>query len=452
MARAKTKFVCQECGYESASWLGRCPACGAWDTLTAETLPVNSRSTKAGIGTGTGPPVPLTEAPRPQEDRLYTGLREWDRVLGGGLVPGSLILVGGSPGIGKSTLLLQLAYAVGSRWGSVLYVSGEESLSQTRLRAERLGTLSSSIYLLSETSVPAILEHVEHLKPVLLIVDSIQTVFIPEIPVAPGSVSQVRESASLFLRAAKTGGLAIILVGHITKDGLLAGPKVLEHLVDCVLYLDGEGLQGYRLLRAVKNRFGSTNEIGVFTMTSRGLMEVPNPSEVLLAERPQGVAGSVVTACVEGTRPLLLEIQALVSRTSFGNPRRLTTGLDYNRAALLVAVLEKRAQLPLSLCDIYLNVAGGISISEPAADLAVCLAVASSLRDRAVDPRLLVLGEVGLAGEVRAVPQIDKRLEEARRLGFSRFILPEGNRTALAGEKAEIYYVKSITQALELAI
>jgi len=397
--------------------------------------------------------VPLTEAPQLEGERLCTGLREWDRVLGGGLVPGSLILVGGAPGVGKSTLLLQLAYSVASRWGLVLYVSGEESLAQTRLRAERLGTLSSSIYLLSETSVPAILEQVEHLKPVLLIVDSIQTVFIPEIPVAPGSVSQVRESATLFLRAAKTGGSAIILVGHITKDGLLAGPKVLEHLVDCVLYLDGEGLQGYRLLRAAKNRFGSTNEIGVFAMTSQGLSEVPNPSEVLLAERPQGVAGSVVTACVEGTRPLLLEIQALVSRTSFGNPRRLTTGLDYNRALLLIAVLEKRAQLPLSLCDIYLNVAGGISIEEPAADLAVCLAIASSLKDTPVDPRLLALGEVGLAGEVRAVPQVDKRLEEARRLGFSRFILPEGNRKAFPGEdEMEIYFVRSITQALELAV
>lgn len=454
LARAKTKFVCQECGYESASWLGRCPACGAWDALVAETHPITSRTgLKVGAQPVGGPPVPLTEAPQLEGERLCTGLREWDRVLGGGLVPGSLILVGGAPGVGKSTLLLQLAYSVASRWGLVLYVSGEESLAQTRLRAERLGTLSSSIYLLSETSVPAILEQVEHLKPVLLIVDSIQTVFIPEIPVAPGSVSQVRESATLFLRAAKTGGSAIILVGHITKDGLLAGPKVLEHLVDCVLYLDGEGLQGYRLLRAAKNRFGSTNEIGVFAMTSQGLSEVPNPSEVLLAERPQGVAGSVVTACVEGTRPLLLEIQALVSRTSFGNPRRLTTGLDYNRALLLIAVLEKRAQLPLSLCDIYLNVAGGISIEEPAADLAVCLAIASSLKDTPVDPRLLALGEVGLAGEVRAVPQVDKRLEEGRRLGFSRFILPEGNRKAFPGEdKMEIYFVRSITQALELAV
>lgn len=396
--------------------------------------------------------MPLTEAPRLESERLCTGLREWDRVLGGGVVPGSLILVGGAPGIGKSTLLLQLAYAVASKWGPVLYVSGEESLAQTRLRAERLGTLSSSIYLLSETSVPAILEQVEVLKPVLLIVDSIQTVFIPEIPAAPGSVSQVRESAAVFLKVAKMGGPAIILVGHITKDGLVAGPKVLEHLVDGVLYLDGEGLQAYRLLRAVKNRFGSTNEIGVFAMTSQGLMEVSNPSEILLAERPQGVAGSVVTACLEGTRPLLLEIQALVSRTSFGNPRRLTTGLDYNRASLLIAVLEKRAQLPLSVCDIYLNVAGGISIAEPAADLAVCLAIASSLKEIAVDARLLVLGEVGLAGEVRAVPQVEKRLEEARRLGFSRFILPEGNRKVFAEESIEICFVRNVTQALELGL
>ncbi|WP_084666966.1 DNA repair protein RadA [Thermanaeromonas toyohensis] len=452
MAKVKVKFICQVCGYESASWLGRCPACGSWDTLVPETQPITSRMGLKGSPQPVGtPPVALTEAPRLEGERLCTGLKEWDRVLGGGLVPGSLVLVGGAPGIGKSTLLLQLAYAVANQWGPVLYVSGEESLAQTRLRAERLGTLSSSIYLLSETSVPAILEQAEMLKPVLLIVDSIQTVFIPEIPVAPGSVSQVRESAAAFLRAAKMGGPAIILIGHITKDGLLAGPKVLEHLVDCVLYLDGEGLQAYRLLRAVKNRFGSTNEIGVFAMTSQGLMEVPNPSEILLAERPWGVAGSVVTACLEGTRPLLLEIQALVSRTSFGHPRRLTTGLDYNRASLLIAVLEKRAQLPLGLCDIYLNVAGGISIDEPAADLAVCLAIASSLKEIAVDARLLVLGEVGLAGEVRAVPQVEKRLEEARRLGFSHFILPEGNRKAWEGSQGEVFFVRSVTQALELA-
>lgn len=353
--------------------------------------------------------------------------------------------------MGKSTLLLQLAHSIAQRYGSVLYVSGEESLGQTRLRAERLGLVSSSVYLLTETNVQAILEQVETLKPVLLVVDSIQTVFLPEIPAAAGSLSQVRESTYAFLRAAKQGGPAVILVGHITKDGFLAGPKLLEHLVDCVLYLEGEGLQAYRLLRAAKNRFGSTNELGVFAMTSQGLVEVPNPSEILLAERPQGVAGSVVTACLEGTRPLLLEVQALVTRTSFGHPRRLATGLDYNRALLLVAVLEKRANFPLSSYDVYLNVAGGINISEPAADLAICLAIASSIKEEPLDPHLLVLGEVGLAGEVRAVAQVEKRVEEARRLGFDHFIVPEGNKNAFPRPEGEICFVRSIAQGLRLA-
>ncbi|MGB9663228.1 MAG: DNA repair protein RadA [Moorellaceae bacterium] len=442
------RFVCQACGYESVNWLGRCPVCGGWDTLAREEG-VPPREGAAPTA-GRTAPVTLVEAPELGEARLVSGLREWDRVLGGGLVPGSLVLLGGAPGMGKSTLLLQLAHSIARCYGAVLYVSGEESPGQTRLRAERLGVVGSPIYLLTETNVQAILEQVESLKPVLLIVDSIQTVFLPEIPAVAGSLSQVRESACAFLRAAKQGGPAVILVGHITKDGLLAGPKVLEHLVDCVLYLEGEGLQVYRLLRAAKNRFGSTNELGVFSMTSQGLVEVPNPSEVLLAERPRGAAGSVVTACLEGTRPLLLEIQALVSRTSFGHPRRLATGLDYNRALLLTAVLEKRAHLPLSNYDVYLNVAGGIDIGEPAADLAVCLAIASSLKEMPLDPHLVVLGEVGLAGEVRAVAQVEKRIEEARRLGFNRFIVPEGNKSALSGA-TDTHFVRSIAQALRAA-
>ncbi|GFN23129.1 DNA repair protein RadA [Thermanaeromonas sp. C210] len=449
--KTRVRFVCQACGYESASWLGRCPVCGAWDSLTRE-VEGAARLSSSHAGENTSP-VLLADAPEIGAERLQSDVREWDRVLGGGLVPGSLILVGGAPGIGKSTLLLQLAHSLAERYGAVLYVSGEESPGQTRLRAQRLGALSRRIYLLAETNVQTILQQVEALEPVVVIVDSIQTVFLPDLPAAAGSLSQVRESAAAFLRAAKKGGPAAILVGHITKDGFLAGPKVLEHLVDCVLYLEGEGMQAYRLLRAAKNRFGSTNEVGVFAMTSQGLKEVPNPSETLLAERPHGVAGSVVTACLEGTRPLLLEIQALVSRTSFGHPRRLSTGLDYNRALLLMAVLEKRGHLPLGTHDVYLNVAGGINITEPAADLAVCLAIASSLQDKPLDPHLLVVGEVGLAGEVRAVAQAEKRVEEARRLGFTRFILPEGNKkTFPSRQEGEVYFVRTITEGLKLAL
>ncbi|HBT46696.1 MAG TPA: DNA repair protein RadA [Peptococcaceae bacterium] len=449
--KTRVRFVCQACGYESASWLGRCPGCGAWDSLAREAeKPVRSDPSPGG---DSPPPVLLAEAPDIGAARLQSDVKEWDRVLGGGLVTGSLTLVGGAPGIGKSTLLLQVAHSVAERHGAVLYVSGEESPGQIRLRARRLGALSRRIYLLAETDVRGILHHVEDLEPALVIVDSIQTVFLPDLSAAPGSLSQVRESAAAFLRAAKRGGPAVILVGHITKDGFLAGPKVLEHLVDCVLYLEGEGMHAYRLLRAAKNRFGSTNEVGVFAMTSQGLKEVPNPSENLLAERPLGVAGSVVTACLEGTRPLLLEIQALVSRTSFGNPRRLSTGLDYNRALLLMAVLEKRGHLPLGAHDVYLNVAGGINITEPAADLAVCLAIASSLKDKPVDPHLLVAGEVGLAGEVRAVAQAEKRVEEARRLGFTRFILPEGNKKTFSSrQEDEMYFVRTITEGLKLAL
>lgn len=385
--------------------------------------------------------------------RLVTSLGEWDRVLGGGLVPGSLVLVGGAPGIGKSTLLLQVAHLLACKYGSILYVTGEESAGQTRLRAQRLGAMDGAIYLLAETNVEAIIDQIEKLQPVAVIIDSIQTMILPEVQAAPGSVSQVREGAARFLRLAKGGGPAILLVGHVTKEGFLAGPRVLEHLVDCVLYLEGERYQAYRILRAVKNRFGSTNEIGVFEMAGSGLEEIRNPSAMLLAERPAGVAGSSVVACLEGTRPLLLEIQALVSRTNFGNPRRLATGIDFNRALLLAAVLEKRANLPLGGYDIYLNVAGGIAINEPAADLAVCLAIASSLQDRPLEARTLVLGEVGLAGEVRAVTQLERRVEEAARLGFNRFIVPAGNSKGLKERPGyEVYDVRTVGEALGLAL
>lgn len=401
------------------------------------------------VGSKTSP-ILLSEVRDLTGKRLLTPLAEWDRVLGGGLVPGSVVLVGGAPGIGKSTLLLQVAHFLTCKYGKILYVSGEESAGQVRLRAQRLGALAGEIYLLAETDVEAIMAEIKALSPVVVIVDSIQTMFYPPIQAAPGSVSQVRECAARFLRQAKDSGAAVILVGHVTKEGFLAGPKVLEHLVDGVLYLEGERYQAYRILRAAKNRFGSTNEIGIFEMANSGLREVVNPSEMFLAERSTGVTGSCVVACLEGTRPLLLEIQALVSRTAFGNPRRLTTGIDYNRALLLTAVLEKRAGLPLSGYDIYLNVTGGISINEPAADLAICLAIASGLKEQPVEAHTLVLGEVGLGGEVRAVFQVERRIEEAARLGFKRFLIPAGNKGHL-GKRGnyEIYEVGSVLEALK---
>jgi len=395
-------------------------------------------------------PALLSEVRDLTGERLLTPLTEWDRVLGGGLVPGSVILVGGAPGIGKSTLLLQVAHLLACKYGKILYVSGEESAGQVRLRAQRLGALAGEIYLLAETDVEAIMAEIKALSPVVVIVDSIQTMFYPPIQAAPGSVSQVRECAARFLRQAKDSGAAVILVGHVTKEGFLAGPKVLEHLVDGVLYLEGERYQAYRILRAAKNRFGSTNEIGIFEMVNSGLREVINPSEMFLAERATGVTGSCVVACLEGTRPLLLEIQALVSRTTFGNPRRLTTGIDYNRALLLTAVLEKRAGLPLSGYDIYLNVTGGISINEPAADLAICLAIASGLKEQPVEAQTLVLGEVGLGGEVRAVFQVERRIEEAARLGFKRFLIPAGKKGHLEERgNYEIYEIGSVLEALK---
>ncbi|PRR72896.1 DNA repair protein RadA [Neomoorella humiferrea] len=450
MAKIKERFICQVCGYETWSYLGRCPSCGSWNSLVVEVVAgemVKGRGRKEAV------PSLLTEIADIKGERLVSMLGEWDRVLGGGLVPGSLILVGGAPGIGKSTLLLQVAHSLAERYGKILYISGEESPEQVKLRAQRLKALKGPIYFLAETDVEGVLAGIEGLDPVVAIIDSIQTMYLPAIQAAPGSVSQVRECAARFQRLAKKGGTAVILVGHVTKEGFLAGPRVLEHLVDTVLYLEGERYQAYRILRAAKNRFGSTNEIGIFEMDARGLKEVANPSETLLAERPVGVAGSSVAACMEGTRPLLLEIQALVSPTSFGNPRRLTTGVDYNRALLLTAVLEKRAGLNLAGHDVYLNVAGGITINEPAADLAICLAIASGFKDRPVAQETLVLGEVGLAGEVRAVSQLERRIEEAIRLGFKRFIIPAGNKSSLFSQNdCEFYSVRSVIEALEVGL
>jgi len=419
-------YVCQECGYESPKWLGRCPSCTGWNTFAEEVRPPRGGERRP-LEAKSSAPVPLAEVVLDAEERLRVGLPEVDRVLGGGIVPGSLILLGGEPGSGKSTLALQIAHRLGPI-GPVLYVSGEESPRQTKLRAARLGVDGPRLLVLAETDLSQIAAQIGALAPVLVVIDSIQTVYRPDLPGAPGSVGQIRESTGDLLRIAKApGGPAVLIIGHVTKDGTLAGPRVLEHMVDTVLYFEGERHHAYRVLRTTKNRFGSTNEVGIFAMSGRGLVEVPDPSAVLLAERPAGASGSAVVCAVEGTRPLLLEVQALVARTSFGVPRRTAAGVDYNRLVLLLAVLEKRAGLHLSASDVYVNVAGGVHVDEPAADLGIACAVASSHRDRPVEPATVIVGEVGLGGEVRAVSQAARRIGEAAKLGFRRILLPRGN-------------------------
>lgn len=383
------------------------------------------------------------------EERWPTGIGELDRVLGGGFVPGSLVLVGGDPGIGKSTLALQAAFRLAEAGRPVLYVAGEESAQQTRMRAERLGAVSRGVWVVAETDLDAVLGSVRKLRPALVVVDSIQTVYRPDVPSAPGSVGQVRECAAALLQLAKSEGTAVLLVGHVTKEGMLAGPKVLEHLVDTVLYFEGERHQAYRILRATKNRFGSTNEIGVFEMGPGGLVEVPNPSAAFLGERPPGAAGAAVVCTLEGSRPLLVEVQALVAPSAFGTPRRATSGVDYNRLLLLVAVLEKHAGFALSQADVYANAAGGVRVEEPAADLGIALALASSYRTLALDGRTVFCGELGLAGEVRPVPQLARRLAEARKLGFERAFVPRGG--AAEGSGLDVVPVGTVVEALELA-
>jgi DNA repair protein RadA/Sms len=445
--KTKTLYSCQKCGYQSPKWLGKCPDCNSWNTLVEETLfKGDKRAQDAG---SVAVPIPIGEVSGDAEDRFSCGIPEFDRVLGGGVVAGSLVLIGGDPGIGKSTLMLQAMDHLARRRGKVLYVSGEESARQTRMRGERLQVGADDLFILAENSLERILSNVRKLDPKVIVVDSIQTVFTATLESAPGTVSQVRESAGKLMMLAKGSGVPVFLVGHVTKDGSIAGPRVLEHMVDTVLYFEGDTGHPFRILRAIKNRYGSTNEIGVFEMGETGLREVSNPSELFLSERPLGVSGSVVAATIEGSRPLLVELQALVTSSSYGVPRRTTIGVDHNRLALLVAVLEKKVGLSMAGQDIFLNVVGGVKLSEPAADLGIVAAVASSHLDRSIAPRTMVIGEVGLAGEVRAITQPEIRVREAAKLGYTRCILPAGSVKHVRTNGVELIGVASVEQTLE---
>jgi DNA repair protein RadA/Sms len=454
MAKLKSKFYCPECGYEAPKWMGKCPGCHAWNTMVEEVeRQVKTKGFRSSAIHTQEKPTSIINIESSEESRILTHIHELNRVLGGGIVPGSLVLVGGDPGIGKSTLLLQASYSLADSGLKVLYISGEESVRQTKIRADRLGALSPNLFVLCETNMDLIEEAIEHVQPDFLVIDSIQTVYQPAVTSAPGSVSQVRECTSHFMRISKLKGIATVLVGHVTKEGAIAGPRLLEHMVDCVLYFEGERHHSYRLLRAVKNRFGSTNEIGIFEMNEGGLKEVANPSELFLSERPLGVAGSTVLASMEGTRPVLVELQALVSATNFPTPRRMSTGIDHNRLALIIAVLEKRMGLFLQNQDAYLNVAGGVKLDEPAVDLAVAVSIASSFRDKPTRPFDVVFGEIGLTGEVRAVSRIEQRIKEAQKLGFKRVIAPD---KSLKGWSVpvgiEVIGVRTVQEALSYAL
>ena len=427
MAKGKKSiFFCQNCGHKEAKWLGQCPACKEWNTFVEERIDsgITKGTTVAARAVHEAKVVPLTEVTADDDTRSETGIKELDRVLGGGIVPGSLVLVGGDPGIGKSTLLLQVCQRM-AQMKKILYISGEESQAQIKLRANRMGNFTSGLLLLCETNLGIIRSVIEKERPELVIIDSIQTMYSEDVTSAPGSVSQVRESTNVFMQLAKGLCIPIFIVGHVTKEGTVAGPRVLEHMVDTVLYFEGDRHASYRILRAVKNRFGSTNEIGVFEMRQSGLVEVENPSEYMLSGKPENASGSVVACSMEGTRPILLEIQALVCRTNFGMPRRTAAGTDYNRVNLLMAVLEKRLGMSLGNCDAYVNIAGGIKMNEPAIDLGIVMALVSSYRNRPIDEKTIVFGEVGLSGEVRAVNMPEQRVAEAKKLGFETCILPE---------------------------
>ncbi len=453
MAKEKTLFACTACGFETAKWTGKCPGCGAWNTMEEGVVP--SRPPEKGRrpqrpGTGAAAML-LKDIPEDVTVRTSTGVSELDRVLGGGIVEGALMLIGGDPGVGKSTLLLQVCAHLARSGKRVLYVSGEESAKQLKLRANRLGIREEQLYVLAENALDAVEEKLNQLQPDVAVIDSVQTMYRPEMASAPGSVSQVRECTSLIMRICKETGTAIFLVGHVTKDGAIAGPRMLEHMVDVVLYFEGDKMQEYRLLRAVKNRFGSVNELGVFQMTDKGMQVVVNPSEQLLSRRAKGASGSVVFCGLEGSRPLLCDVQALASQSYFGTPRRTVGGADASRVALLLAVLEKRANQKTYNQDVYINVAGGLELSEPAADLALCMAVVSSLKDMPIGADVAVMGEVGLAGEVRAIPQCDRRVAECQRLGFTTIVLPRENMKRLATpDGVKFVGVDTVMQAISV--
>ncbi|MDD5691356.1 MAG: DNA repair protein RadA [Candidatus Omnitrophica bacterium] len=453
--KTKSIFSCASCGYQSPKWLGRCPDCNSWNSFSEEDYIAPSSGSKDRVSLYKDGPVLLKDVVARDEDRLRTNIRELDRVLGGGIVKGSVILIGGDPGVGKSTISLQVSNHLTKQGIGVLYVSGEESVVQTKLRAKRLGESGSdNLYIVNQTDLSLVVEYIKKLKPQVVVIDSIQVIFDSSISSSAGSVSQVRECAGILTQLAKTTGTSIFIIGHVTKEGTLAGPRVLEHIVDTVLYFEGDRFAIYRILRAVKNRFGSTNEIGVFEMGPEGLKEVKNPSEIFLSERPNNVSGSIVTSILEGTRPLLVEIQSLVSRSSFGYARRRAQGFDFNRLSLLVAVLEKRLGLALEAEDIFINVAGGIKIEDPAADLAVCAVITSSFREQVVMPQAVVLGEVGLSGEIRSISQVLTRINEAEKLGFKHCILPKNSCKTLKFDKSdmEIIPVTTLKEALDIVL
>lgn len=460
MSKAKTIFYCTQCGAETLKWQGRCSACGAWNTIVEQPAETKKNPTKYGRsaslaavgGVGANAPKLISEVEATDELRFATGMAELDRVLGGGAVQGSLVLVGGAPGVGKSTLMLQICENL-CRFSKVLYISGEESTRQIKLRAERLKVRGDSLYLFSESDLDNVLQAVNQLTPDVLIVDSIQTLYNSELSASPGSVGQVKDCTMALMQLAKGQGITVFVIGHITKEGALAGPKILEHMVDCVLYFEGETHNTYRILRAAKNRFGATNEIGVFEMADGGLAEVPNPSEALLSGRPEGAPGTCVTCVMEGVRPVLAEVQALLAPTAYGNPRRSSNGFDYNRAMMLLAVLEKRGGLLLSSCDAYINVIGGLTLDEPAADLALIIAFASSFRDKPVPTDLAAVGEVGLTGELRSVNVLGQRLSEIRRLGFTKCLIPARSSGRLTEpDGLQLIRVRNIREALAALI
>lgn len=444
--KEKTMYICSSCAYQSPKWMGKCPSCNEWNTFQEE-LVASKPKPKTSLSISSAP-VSLESIEISGEERYPTNREELDRVLGGGIVKGSLILVGGDPGIGKSTLLLQICDSVTDCTG-VMYVSGEESLSQIKLRAQRLNIKSKNISLLSETNLDSVIYHAKEQKPQIVIIDSIQTMFKDDAASAPGSVSQVRECTYALMRLAKENAVSVIIVGHVTKDGNIAGPRVLEHMVDCVLYFEGERHQSYRILRTVKNRFGSTNEIGVFEMKDSGLMEVKNPSEMLISSRPKNTSGTAIVCTIEGTRPVLSEVQALCSFTGFGTPRRVTTGLDFSRCCMLIAVLEKKLGFKMQSQDVYINIVGGIKIAETATDLAVALSIASNYKNFSIDEYTCIIGEVGLTGEVRSVSYVEKRIMECKKLGFRKCIVPASNADDIKADGIEIIGVNSVREAIE---